>query len=204
VDLFRHKVSENIGLHVLAELQEAARSGDNPLGERHELVMNSTLNRRWVEALMSEAMAKDSSWGEVVSELGNLQLPAFLSGEEQVDGCSLKAFLGGAVQIVQEEGELVLIPPGMWHQVYHLEPSIAVAGQLMNTANEQQVFRHMLSWCGQQQLEENKDELDRVMGLDLPVPDRIAEVIKKCLLLQHQENGELLFKELYPDIGLNL
>lgn len=50
VDMFQNKVSENIGHHVLAELQQIAKSGDNlgviPLGGRHELVMNNSLNRR--------------------------------------------------------------------------------------------------------------------------------------------------------------
>ena len=54
----------------------------------------------------------------------------------------------GAIQIVQKEGEMVHIPAGWWHQVYHLAPSIAVAGQYCNSRAKNRTFSHMLEWCG--------------------------------------------------------
>ena len=54
------------------------------------------------------------------------------------------------VQIVQREGELVVIPPAWWHQVYHVTPSIAVAGQYFNEDGKQRVFGHMLRWSASQ------------------------------------------------------
>lgn len=52
------------------------------------------------------------------------------------------------VEFVQEPGETVLIPPGWWHQVYHLEPTLGVAGQYLNEHNADVVFRNMLSYTG--------------------------------------------------------
>lgn len=34
------------------------------------------------------------------------------------------------------------------HQVYHLEPSVAVASQYMDHHVRRRVFRHILDWCG--------------------------------------------------------
>ncbi|CAM9710773.1 unnamed protein product, partial [Heterosigma akashiwo] len=48
--------------------------------------------------------------------------------------------------LIQEEGDMVLIPPGWWHQVYNPEPSIAVASQYMNGNNKDRVFDHILTW----------------------------------------------------------
>lgn len=53
------------------------------------------------------------------------------------------------VQIVQREGEMVIIPPQWWHQVYHCTPSIAVAGQYVNENGKGRVFSHMLNWCSE-------------------------------------------------------
>jgi len=64
---------------------------------------------------------------------------------------------GASMQIVQEEGDLILIPPNCWHQVYHLEPSIAVAGQYCNRANKRRVFSHILKHCGVLQVPPDAD-----------------------------------------------
>ena len=44
----------------------------------------------------------------------------------------LPSLARGSIQIIQKEGDMVLIPPGWHHQVYSLTPSIAVAGQYCN------------------------------------------------------------------------
>lgn len=58
--------------------------------------------------------------------------------------------LGGRrrVAVLQREGELLLIPPRWWHQTYHLEPSVALAGQYCNAQNGAGVATHVLDWCG--------------------------------------------------------
>ncbi|CAM9823266.1 unnamed protein product [Ascophyllum nodosum] len=45
---------------------------------------------------------------------------------------------------VQEPGDVVIIPPRHWHQVYHLEPSVAVASQYMDYRVRRGVFHHIL------------------------------------------------------------
>lgn len=77
------------------------------------------------------------------SDLG--QVPLFRSGVVHVDECDRRT-LEGAVQIVQEEGDMLLIPPRWWHQVYNLQPSIAVASQYMNEYSKDRVIDHMLLW----------------------------------------------------------
>jgi hypothetical protein len=52
------------------------------------------------------------------------------------------------VTVLQREGELLLIPPRWWHQTYHLEPSVALAGQYCNAQNGARVAQHVLDWCG--------------------------------------------------------
>ncbi len=56
--------------------------------------------------------------------------------------------VGGAprLSVVQREGELILIPPGWWHQTYHLEPTVAIAGQYANENNAAGVAGHILDW----------------------------------------------------------
>jgi hypothetical protein len=82
-----------------------------------------------------------------------LNLPVFLSGQADIDHCQTDPRLPlGALQIVQHPGEMILIPPNFWHQVYHLEPSIAVASQYVNAAGKKRMFSHMLEWCQPSQL----------------------------------------------------
>jgi len=52
------------------------------------------------------------------------------------------------ITVLQREGELLLIPPRWWHQTYHLEPSVALAGQYLNANNIDRVRGHVYAWCG--------------------------------------------------------
>lgn len=62
------------------------------------------------------------------------QLPAAV--RQQLLGC------------VQQPGELVLIPPGWWHQTYYPEPSFCAAGQYLDAFCRDAVFQHVLDWTG--------------------------------------------------------
>lgn len=114
------------------------------------------------------------------------------------------------LQLVQEAGELVLIPPGMWHQVYHLEPSIAVASQYLNSCNKQRVFRHILQWCSgsrpfsgkvtaiksDKSLQQEVD-LDGVEFGSLSDEEQVLSVLRSGLVLKHGlVNGKKLFSKL--------
>jgi len=46
--------------------------------------------------------------------------------------------------IIQHPGDLIIIPPGFWHQTYHAEPSFAVASQHADRLSIQPVFDHIL------------------------------------------------------------
>ena len=93
----------------------------------------------------------------------------------------------------------------MWHQVYHLEPSFAIAGQYMNSDNEMGIYNHILSWCTRGNDECSTDNSEGIATylsskgfLNLKPKDRIAAVIRRGLRLQHgKRTGGLLFKELY-------
>ncbi|KAJ1622157.1 hypothetical protein T492DRAFT_1064781 [Pavlovales sp. CCMP2436] len=52
------------------------------------------------------------------------------------------------VPCVQHAGDVVLIPPGWWHQTYYPEPSICSAGQYLDAHCRQSVFQHILDWTG--------------------------------------------------------
>jgi len=58
-----------------------------------------------------------------------------------------EALESGALRCRQAEGELLLIPPAMWHQTYHEGPTLATAGQFLDAANARGVFAHILAWC---------------------------------------------------------
>jgi len=70
-------------------------------------------------------------------------------GELPVETALSANQISRSCQIVQSEGEMIIIPPAWWHQVYHLRPSIAVAGQYCNDYGKERMFRHMLRWCSQ-------------------------------------------------------
>lgn len=81
----------------------------------------------------------------------NWNVPIFSSGNAGFESSSHNSsdnnvWMQGAMQIIQEEGDLVLIPPNHWHQVYHLQPSIGIASQYFNELGKARVFSHILSF----------------------------------------------------------
>ncbi|CAM9791432.1 unnamed protein product, partial [Laminaria digitata] len=125
------------------------------------------------------------------------------AGEVGVDAraCALWPSEGGeggevmrqAVSGVQEQGELVLIPPRCWHQVYHLEPSVAVASQYMDHRVRHRVFRHILDWCG---AAEEARPFPAQLDL-LTHADQIREVLKAALVARlGPEEGQRCFDNL--------
>merc|ERR1711924_143970 len=48
-------------------------------------------------------------------------------------------------EVVQQAGEVILLPSGWWHQAYHVSGTIAVASQYVNTANHRRVLCSLLS-----------------------------------------------------------
>ena len=69
----------------------------------------------------------------------------FKSSDVDVDHCDCRS-IQGVVQVIQEEGDLIIIPPRWWHQVYNLQPSIAIANQIMEKSVKDRVIDHMLQW----------------------------------------------------------
>jgi hypothetical protein len=84
---------------------------------------------------MQQLQLQEQRQQQVVVTLG---LPPTLAGaleKEDVLAC------------VQEEGELVVIPPRWSHQVYHLTPALALAWQICNRASLRRVLDHVLEYC---------------------------------------------------------
>lgn len=85
----------------------------------------------------AEPSAADAQLDEMADmSSGLLEPSAALPAEvcEQTMGC------------VQRVGELVLIPPGWWHQTYYTGPSIGSAGQYLDSFCRDRVFQHVLDW----------------------------------------------------------
>ncbi len=97
------------------------------------------------------------------------------------------------VTVLQREGELILIPPGWWHQTYHLEPTVAVAGQYLNSENEASVFGHIFDWCNV-----NPSSRRHFEDLTYESPQsKAASLFQIALKSKHGvEKGEILFKQL--------
>lgn len=121
----------------------------------------------------------------------------FFSGNEAVDS---GLDTSRCVQIIQREGEMVLIPPRWWHQVYHMEPSVAVAGQYFNDHGKAKVFRHILAWCGSGS-GKGEAEIAEVLLRELPRVERDRDQVLRVIELglewsQGPRGGKDLFDRL--------
>ena len=109
--------------------------------------------------------------------------------EDAGDVGSVPSMVNGAIQIVQRPGETVMIPPGWLHQAYSLTPSIAVAGQYMNSQNKERVVQHIMDWCGATgKLEEEAREQEK-------------EEKAKKQQRQRERDNEVLLEEFYGKGG---
>lgn len=191
VDLYRHR--QNILLGALAGAHMKQRPENKGMkGTRTglEILTSSTLNNKWLQTAISDNWSEAANKNSAQSlSNSNLDVPIFLSGLDAVDYCQDPRLAAGALQLVQEEGDLILIPPRFWHQVYHLEPSIALASQYVNELGKDTTFRHILKWCSTGDSEENVGSSATATSLEeissLPVQDQVMSIIKKGLKLQH-------------------
>jgi hypothetical protein len=211
VDLYRYRYPDGINLNTLVSKLDKiiAQEEREDAGEKPSIL--STLNRRLIDGLADEP-------GSIMKDA-----PVFLSGDTDVDHCADEAFSQGAIQFIQEEGDLVMIPPFWWHQVYHLEPSIGVASQYFNERGKNQVFSHILEWCasgkgtisdelsdiltGCTYTDEEVLKINRLCGEELlpscmsmfSEEDQVESVIRAGIKLQHGIKGDRLIHKLYRD-----
>lgn len=79
--------------------------------------------------------------------------PHYFSSEDPIleaeENFFPEGLLDKVIYIVQEAGDTVMIPNNWFHQVYHLQPSVAVAGQYANDHLKQKVFNHIVNWGNQ-------------------------------------------------------
>ena len=117
VDLYRHRQSIPLGALVYYALKQA-RAGAGAAAEGRneglEQLMRTTLAGAWLEAALSAQAPASGAVGDVKR---HLDMPLFLSGDDRVDRCADPRLQRGCVQIVQEPGDMILIPPNYWHQV---------------------------------------------------------------------------------------
>jgi hypothetical protein len=148
IDLYRHRQSFALGALANAEANVKQRNRQSG-GGGLDKIRSSSLNGKWLKAALSL-----ESRGEK-----NLEVPIFMSGDDSIDYCEDPRLVEGAIQFIQEEGDLVLIPPRYWHQVYHLEPSIALASQYVNDVGKNRTFNHILKWCsGDSKLDQRSED----------------------------------------------
>jgi hypothetical protein len=120
---------------------------------RKQFPQNTIQDSLIIPTLLVKAFRKLKKDGNRAALNAFGQIPLFLSGVNEMKPTidragktSIKALLKQNLRIIlQEEGDLVIIPPGYWHQVYHLEPSISVASQFLNSWNQKIVFNHIIS-----------------------------------------------------------
>jgi hypothetical protein len=101
-----------------------------------------------------------------------------------------------ALRCTQQEGDLLLIPPAMWHQTYHAGPTLAVAGQFCSSGNARGIFTHILDWCGA-----TDAEAHAVLGAQgfwaRPREEQVEEVLRAALRARHgQQEGDALLARL--------
>eukprot|EP01038_Epipyxis_sp_PR26KG_P011706 gene11706-15671_t len=113
---------------------------DNSLPSKQK-ILSTSLNNHWITGLKEQDSTNDK-------HPNYYTIPIFTSNDNNVNFCDKNnSISSGSIQIIQEEGDLILIPPKMWHQVYHLQPSIAIASQYINSCNKVIVYQHILDWC---------------------------------------------------------
>lgn len=165
----------------------------------NKLGHKSSLEKYWdtVASTLSSAEAE---------EIKSKSTPRFGSGISSLDNADAKSPLFvQPMKIVQKEGEMILIPPGWWHQVYHVQPSIAVAGQYCNKKGSERVFSHMLSCCATGRKKNNYNEEIKLKEFkdllpsdfdSLTPPSQVSAVLRACLTSKHGKMGNSLFEEL--------
>ena len=196
IDLYRHRQSFVLGALAAAEMR---RNGED-MAPGQEKIMGSSLNRKWLQTVLS----KGNDDSNIESGAKNLNVPIFMSGVDAVDYCKDPRLSAGALQLVQEEGDLILIPPRFWHQVYHLEPSIAVASQYMNDIGKNVTFNHILKWCQSSSVNGAEGRLSVNLlprnFTSLSDREQVLSVIQTGLKLQHgRMKGSALMRRLMSD-----
>jgi hypothetical protein len=202
LDLYKYKQKIVLGALANNEMRQldkkegsVSKSKDKSGGL--EKLTCSTLTNKWLQTAISD---EDTS----TNAENNLAIPIFLSGVDEVDYCKDPRLAAGAMQLIQEEGDLIIIPPYFWHQVYHLEPSIAVASQYVNDVGKERVFNHILKWCSSKVSEEH-DKSDAPSGQYpfeagfelMSEKEQVLSVIKTGLKLQHGRlKGPALMRKL--------
>ena len=194
------------------------QSGDWPsasaLGVMPTVTRDDALKRIQKAAQNEHPFAPSSQRLDLNGASSGEGLPTEDCGERgsEVEATMNSSPLRRRITILQREGELLLIPPKWWHQTYHLEPSVAIAGQYLNANNERQVRDHIFSWCGVEphhmyeesrrsldtfeEEEEKKEEFD---GHDRrqAARRRIEAMLEAALIAQHGEKkGAALFEKL--------
>jgi hypothetical protein len=108
--------------------------------------------------------------------------------------------------VEQKEGEMVVIPPGYWHQVYHLESSIAVASQFFNADTKERVYRHMFEWAANSRVghvgshfTDKSQQSIPMENINLTDEQQVLYVIQKCLRLKY---GTLKGRRLYRNLRI--
>ncbi|KAG5178549.1 hypothetical protein JKP88DRAFT_79185 [Tribonema minus] len=159
------------------------------------------------EHLLDGYRLPPNAWGGSYNVSAGWQSPVDLyrpfseSGAHGSDGIMLSAAAAYGVpedvwarrkQVVQREGETVLIPPRWWHQVIHLAPSIAVASQhYAGARGRRRIFQHIRDWCG------CGGSAAPPEIRSWPPQKQVEWVLQEGLCAKHGTDvGERLFKEL--------